>query len=291
MSGAVRVVASDGAAGDAALQAVHQGASPLRAVLSGYMAAVGTYPGVLMSPLTMAFTVFGAKRALDGRVRQPGIGAQRPRGFLPEEEVPDAARVGAATSLLACHVALSYDKSGGWGGLLRVAIRHARRAGAERRAQLLEGVAKRGLTTLGEDAIVRAFLMAAGPVAGGLLTRADLLQEVEVDTALLEKGPELVPAWYEPSSPFRGATHGLVACDRRGTAAAVTYGQADEGVRCEGLELLLPLVAEPVLRGVPRTRPGAPLPGPCAVRLLQEQDRYAAAAGVDGGDLSVSTRR
>ena len=32
--------------------------------------------------------------AIDGRVRQPGIGAPRPRGFMSAEEIPDAARVG-----------------------------------------------------------------------------------------------------------------------------------------------------------------------------------------------------
>src|SRR4051794_36370387 len=65
------------------------------AVVAGVFAACATAPGVLLGPVQILIGGGGVGlRAFDGRVRQPGIGAPRPRGFRDGEDVPDAARVG-----------------------------------------------------------------------------------------------------------------------------------------------------------------------------------------------------
>ena len=97
------------------------GASALGTALWGYLCAAGAYPGVLLSPLSILLMGFGAKRAVDGRVRQPGLGTSRPRGFRAEEEIPGAARVGVPGSLAALFVAFSYDEGQVRGAALRAA--------------------------------------------------------------------------------------------------------------------------------------------------------------------------
>src|SRR5262245_50858028 len=95
-------VANDPAAEDAASDYLLSGGSAIGAVLAGYFAAAGAYAGVLLGPLTVLIggTGMGA-RAFDGRLRQPGLGTKRPRGFLPEETIPDAARIGVPTGVAA----------------------------------------------------------------------------------------------------------------------------------------------------------------------------------------------
>ena len=79
----------------AAGEELAKGGSAVDAVLSGYFAAAGAYPGVLLGPVTLLIGGTGSgDRAFDGRVRQPGKNAKRPRGTLPGEEPPLAARVG-----------------------------------------------------------------------------------------------------------------------------------------------------------------------------------------------------
>src|SRR5690242_14844382 len=65
------------------------------AVCAAVFAASAISPGVLLGPVQVLVGGAGAGMlAIDGRVRQPGIGAPRPRGFVDASEVPDAARVG-----------------------------------------------------------------------------------------------------------------------------------------------------------------------------------------------------
>src|SRR5579862_9799569 len=68
----------------------------LDAAVAGVFAACALSPGALLGPVQILVGGAGSGlRALDGRVRQPGIGAPRPRGWQEGEEIPDAARVGA----------------------------------------------------------------------------------------------------------------------------------------------------------------------------------------------------
>ena len=64
-------------------------------VAGAVFAAGALYPSVLLGPVQLLLGGAGAGlRAIDGRPRQPGLGNPRPRGFLPSEAVPPAARVG-----------------------------------------------------------------------------------------------------------------------------------------------------------------------------------------------------
>src|SRR5580693_5893890 len=86
--------ASEGSAAEAASAMLVKG-NAVDAVVAGVFAAAGAGASVLLGPVQIVFGGAGlGLRAVDGRVRQPGKGAPRPRGFTPEQTVAPAARVG-----------------------------------------------------------------------------------------------------------------------------------------------------------------------------------------------------
>ena len=90
-------MASEGSAADAATAALAKG-NAVDAVVAGVFAAAATSPSVLLGPVQILLGGAGlGLRAVDGRVRQAGKGAPRPRGFTPEQGVAPAARVGVPT--------------------------------------------------------------------------------------------------------------------------------------------------------------------------------------------------
>src|SRR6187455_1775853 len=112
MRSRAEALATDELAQEAARAELAQSKSAVAAVAAGYFAAAGRYPGVLLAPLTLLVAGVGAGgRVFDGRLRQPGIGAKRPRGLLPGQEVSRAARVALSTSVAALSVALAYDRT------------------------------------------------------------------------------------------------------------------------------------------------------------------------------------
>ncbi|HYP88320.1 MAG TPA: hypothetical protein VEQ59_09200, partial [Polyangiaceae bacterium] len=67
----------------AAGEVLARGSTAIDAVIAGYFAAAGAYPGVLFGSVTVLLGGTGSgDRAFDGRVRQPGRNAKRPRGTL-----------------------------------------------------------------------------------------------------------------------------------------------------------------------------------------------------------------
>ncbi len=121
------------------------------AVVAGVLMAAAESPGVLLGPLQFLAGGAGAGLiAIDGRVRQPGLGAPRPRGFQANETIPDAALVGVPFLPAALVTALA---TLGAATLLRAAgpaLAWAR-ANAPERAGLLEAIARRGAPALAEE--------------------------------------------------------------------------------------------------------------------------------------------
>ncbi|HET9960276.1 MAG TPA: hypothetical protein VFQ61_37555, partial [Polyangiaceae bacterium] len=94
------VAASDSIAEQAATERLAAGGSAVTAVLAGFFAVAGARPGVLLGPMSILVAGVGqGARAFDGRVRQPGLGAKRPRGILDGSEVPEAAQVAVPGAL------------------------------------------------------------------------------------------------------------------------------------------------------------------------------------------------
>jgi hypothetical protein len=270
-------MSNDPIAEEAAIAQLAQGGSAVGAVLAGFFAAAGGYSGVLLSPLTILVAGIGTGgRAFDGRLRQPGLGTKRPRGFLPEETIPPAARIAVPGAVAAAAVANAYDGAKSLGSLVKHGILRAERAGAEGRAEVLGRVRSAGQVAFSEQAFTRPFLRLAGPSEGGLVTPADFANVTDIDHAATTRqaaGSDFLEApWSETSSsePLPAELGiGAVVCavDVRGVFAAVAYFRPSDGLEIDDLALLAPYVAVPTQRGVPRQAPGSPLPAPAPIAV------------------------
>lgn len=142
------------------------------AVVAGVFAACAMSPGVLLGPVQILVGGAGAGLlAIDGRVRQPGIGAPRPRGFTRAEEVPDAARVGVPWLPAALSVAVATMGTATFAQVLGPARLLAK---GTPRADLLARIAARGPRAIEERPLSEELLAVAGRPSGGLLTSDDL---------------------------------------------------------------------------------------------------------------------
>jgi gamma-glutamyltranspeptidase/glutathione hydrolase len=271
-------VSNDPIAEQAAQDHLLSGGSAVGAAVTGFFAAAGAYSGVLLSPVTILVGGIGSGvRAFDGRLRQPGLGTKRPRGFTEEEPIPEAARIAVPTAVTACVVALAYDGGQKLRTVLKQGIARAERCGAEDRVELLRRIAAAGAVAMTEPAFMRPLLAVAGLTEGGLVTASDLTTVPEVDhpaaeTALGDGTVHEAPWAAEPGDPELLAALELgcsvLAVDPRGVFAAIAYRRVSAGFPIDGLDLEAPLVAVPVERGVTRVSPGAPLaaPAPLCIR-------------------------
>jgi gamma-glutamyltranspeptidase/glutathione hydrolase len=254
----------------AAREELARGTSAIDAVLAGYFAAAGAYPGVLLGAVTLLLGGTGTgNRAFDGRMRQPGKGAKRPRGTPPGEEPPRASRVAVPYSVPALAVALGYGAQATLARLVQPGVALARERGAERRAAVLTRVGEVGALALSEPELSRALVRAFGTPNGGLVTPADFARPEALDAPALRVEQDgkarLVAPWAEAATgPFvRGTT--VSAVDVNGLFVAAAFDCQPEAAYVEELELSAPLLAAPTLRGVPRVAPGTPLGAPAPI--------------------------
>ncbi len=259
--------------------------------------ACGAHAGVLLGPLTVLVAGVGSgARAFDGRLRQPGLGTKRPRGFTDYSEIPTAARVAAPHAIAAAVVAHAYDRSGPIAEVIRRAIRQAKQVGADARAEVLESVRSLGAKAVSSTMISRPLLHTAGISEGGLLTPADLNAVFDMDLAATPNPSAadwLEAPWLaEQSSPLEGAAVDrpsqvepelvdsivkvIAAVDNRGFFAAAAYSMTPNGIAIEELELEAPASAMPVMRGVTRIAPGCPIPAPMPIALEMSGGRPVA---------------
>ncbi len=254
------------------------------AVVAGVLMAAAESPSVLLGPVQLLAGGAGAGLiAIDGRVRQPGLGAPRPRGFLATEPVPDAARVGVPFLPAALAIALA---SLGAGTLLRAAGPALARARshAPERADLLEAIARRGAPALSEEGVAAELMAAAGRAARGLLTPEDLSGVLPAVTRCEERslGPSgiLAVPWREEGTVDASSTHVIAAADGRGLVAIACYEAPVEGVPVPALGLVAPRAAAPVLRGKVRVAPGSPHPTAAPIALRARRGVVELALGI-----------
>ncbi|HEY6080119.1 MAG TPA: hypothetical protein VIW29_15000 [Polyangiaceae bacterium] len=254
----------------ASAEQLARGGSAIDAVLAGYFAAAGAYPGVLLGAVTLLLGGTGSgERAFDGRVRQPGKNAKRPRGTLADAAPPLTSRVGVPCSVPALAVSLGYGAQATLGRLVQAGVALARERGAERRAAVLTRVGQVGALAFSEPEVSRMLVRAFGPPAGGLVTPADFAhpQALDLPAVRLEQNGAtvLIAPWADEAkvAPARGVV--VTAMDINGLFAAVSFDSLPEALPVEELELSCPLLAAPTLRGVPRVAPGTPLPAAAPV--------------------------
>lgn len=300
MSERCRFSASDDSAAVACEEAISAGLSPLRVVVAGYLALAGQHPGVLLSPFGLLLHGLGASRAFDGRLRQPGLGTKRPRGFLDDEAVPASAYVAAPQAVPALFVALSYDSNRRTSELFKHALLNAKQAGAERRHHVLTRVRELGARAFAATELYRPLIHIGGASEGGVLGTKDFEPVPTIDMATAQHRVEVpTPAgttdgvsvsfpWQESANATPGCVPGYVAAvDRRGMGVLLRYEHAIDGVAVDELELIAPRAAAPVRRGQRRVRPGDVLPGFAPGHIVARADGAVVAVYPNTTDVDV----
>lgn len=268
-------ISNDPIADETASEVLRDGGTAMAAALGGFFASAGDDPAVLFSPVTILVAGVGtAARAFDGRARQPGVGAKRPRGFTEAAAIPETARVAVPASIAAAVVACAYDPGATVNSVVRRGIASARKAGAKQRAALLDRVLSLGAGILADPALRGAMLGDAGPAQGGLVVAGDMLPPKQLDAPAADDGSSWTPPWAGEAPELRvalGEGRAVCAVDVRGLFVAVAYRRLGEGLLLPDFEVLLPKLAVPVLRGVTRVSPGAPLPAPAALAIRRNR--------------------
>ena len=284
---------------DAAAEEILRKGNAVDAAIGAVFAAAALSPGVLLGPVQLLVGGGGAGlRAFDGRVRQPGIGAPRPRGFTTEEEVPASARIGAPWLPATLAAALATAGTSTISQVLGPAVALAK---GTPRAEILARFAARGPRALEERPLSSELLVVAGRPNGGLLTADDLASPrpevakaqttslagpppdsmraaalakaggnvrvlVTLPWAHLEDGAPTVPSGLDEGAI--GGARAAIAVDRNGTFAIACWDEGLDGQFIEELGLRAPYAAEPVRRGQARIRPGDTRPASAPIALV-----------------------
>lgn len=270
------ILASDSVVAEHAADLLKVGA--VEAVVAAALVAAAREPSVFFGPLQLLTGGAGAGlNAIDGRVRQPGLGAHRPRGFKDGEEIPPAAYVGVPAFAGAVFAALALSGNDATLGVFSPAISAAKAISAPR-ADFLNRIARKGAGALAENEIAGELVAVAGRVAGGLLTQEDLaavrpdVARCEVVEHADEQGPRriaIVPWADEPARAFEGKIEVILAIDARGQIAAACYETSADAVPLGAFDLSAPKMAEPVLRGEERLRAGTALAAYAPIAILR----------------------
>ncbi len=286
------VLASDPEVADVGMSLLGRG-NAVDAVAGAVFAAAGLHASVLFGPVQLLIGGAGAGfRAVDGRNRQPGLGNPRPRGFLPTDMVPAAARVGVPGLPAALLASVTT-----YGRLSVAAViapgRDLAQSRSPLRAKVLTRIAQRGPAALAEAGLSDDLVACAGRLAGGLLSVRDLDElrpEVAVAaSAMAEGGREVVTVPWESRTAhdkiaalLTGDVRVVVAVDRNGLAAVACYevAAASEGLHLEPFDIIAPFTATPVRRGQTRVKAGEVRPATAPIALGRTEGVLDLAVGV-----------
>lgn len=281
------IVASDPVVAEHAGALLTTGA--VETVVAGALVAAARDASVLFGPLQILIGGAGAGLlAVDGRVRQPGLGAARPRGFREEDEIPDAAYVGAPAFAAAAFAALALSGNDATRAVFAPALAAARVA-SKPRHELLERISRIGAFALAESATAGELVAAVGKIAGGLLTAHDLASaKASVEKCVVSSNDDREMACAPWSTATRAATstiHFVLAADIRGRVAAASYEVSSDAVPIGAFDLAAPRHAAPVLRGKERVKPSDALPACAPLAIFQTKAGWEAVVGA--GDLTT----
>jgi len=266
---------------EAAAEELFRRGNAVDAAVAGVFAACALALGVLLGPVQILIGGGGVGlRALDGRVRQPGIGAPRPRGFQGDEEVPDAAKVGVPWLPATLSVAVATAGTATFAQVLAPALALAK---GSPRHEVLAKIAARGPRAVEERPLGAELLALCGRPAGGLLTSDDLSSQRPEVLAASRRSVDgaarvtVALPWANddggmpapPAGQVVVATARAVACvDRFGAFAIACWDEGIDGLTIADLGLRAPFFAEPVMRGATRVRPGDARPAAAPIALV-----------------------
>ena len=288
------IVASDSAVAEQATELLKIGA--VEAVVGAAIIAAARHASVFFGPLQMLVGgTATALLAIDGRVRQPGLGTARPRGFKEEDQIPAAAYVGAPAFAGALFAALALTGRDATLAVFAPGI-GAAKSHSKSRADFLNRIARQGAAALADNAVSGELVAAAGRVAGGLLTQEDLaaVRPDVIRCEIVEHDARRVAIAPWPAPRSRNARENkleiIVAADARGQVAAACYEVASDALDIGAFDLAAPKSAAPVLRGQERVRPGDPIAAFAPLAISHRDALWEAVVGIaksiSGSDIA-----
>lgn len=255
------LLATDDEAQEVGMAALASGASALGSALCAYFYWAGRDRDLLFAPLSLLVGGVGSGVfAYDGRCRQPGKGAKRPRGFVSAEDIVPPAYASVPGSLAAIALAIAFHPGTTLTPCVKSGVQAAKGDGALKRALLLEMIGSRGATTLQSGSVKKSFLATFGPIEGGGVTNDDLSPPEHVNLPAREslEGWKLPWCAADDDEPI-GRLHSIVAVDGRGLTVALSLERPHRPLSLEDFEVAVPALAQPVMRGVSRVSPGSSL--------------------------------
>lgn len=290
------VASTSAEAREAAAGALAEGGNAFDAVVAGFFAAAGAHPAPLLSPLVLAIAGAGQRPTFfDGRSREPGLGVVRPTRHRDARSTPELARLAVPAAPVTLAVALASAGTRRLPQLAAFGVKAARRERASERARAIEAVGRAGGLALQERWFLQELAERAPRIEGALLGPDDLAQvrpgvETLETYEALGRGLVYRPAWAGDRSegaPEPADRRALAAVDSRGSLALALWHEGPQGFAFFDGQLTLPPLATPVVSGVARARPGAPVPTPAPLAFLSGQEgRVEAALGSNAGELS-----
>ena len=242
-------------------------------VLGGLWVAAALHPGVIMGSVQIMVSGPGlTSMCVDGRVRQPGLGAERPRGHTGTP--PDAAFAAAPMMPIAAITATAT-----LGTLtLRQTTAPARGIAKElnrARARVIEAFSQQG--PLAQASLVDALVYGLGPLHGGAITPKDFaVRTPEISPVVIDREGAFrfgTPAWVVDAARDLAQPCDIIACaDAKGYVAVAVIHHPEGGAMVDDLGLRAPPLATPVRRGVPREPVGSACPASFPVAFLNAPD-------------------
>jgi gamma-glutamyltranspeptidase/glutathione hydrolase len=278
---------------DAADECLLAGGTAVDAVLAAYFALAGATPWALLAPLTILVAGSGSGvRAVDGRARQPGLGIERPVRYSDEAAAPLLARASAPATAAAVSVASSMFGHEPLPRLATLGARIARKQGARERAALITRFGSARAWVLQDRTFLAEVAERVPRFEGALLQPADLAIEgadvLPCEPSLKLAGVQAaLPPWHDLAAPSASSTDPsplLVLASERGNLAALFLHHPGRAIPLFEGEVELPAVGQPVLRGVPRLKPGSPLPLAVPLAVLLEDARATHVVGATVGE-------
>jgi hypothetical protein len=299
MSARGRAVASTSAeAREAAAAVMADGGNAFDAAIGGFFAAAGAHPAALLSPLVLGLAGVGQRPTFfDGRSREPGLGVARPTRHRDAASTPTIARLAVPAVPVTLAVALASVGTRRLTQLAAFGVKIARRERAAERARALEAVGRAGGLALQERWFLQELADRAPRIEGALIGPDDLAQVrpgIETPEAPEALGSALAyrlpwAAERSPREPSTAERHALTVVDARGNVAAALWHECAGGLPLFEGQLTLPAIATPVVTGVARPRPGAPITMPAPLAFLSNREgRVDAVLASNAAELSAA---
>jgi hypothetical protein len=282
------VLSTNDSAARVAEETLKAGGNAIDGALAGWLEVAASTTWGLLAPVTFGVSGMGAGlRFVDGLARTPGRDLVRPVRYPDAVSAPAFARLAVPTSVAALSVSVALGASFTLSKLGNGAVATAKRLGADARAKLLKRVAGAGFLALKEGSFRDELERMAPRIDGRVLTEADfedVVPEVRgADVTTTETGGELsVPTWWAAPNEATSDVLHLLVIDRWGTLATASWSRPAQTMGLYENEVHLPLLAAPLIKGLPRTPVGQRIGAPHAVGVLTNEIGTFALAATTG---------